>query len=206
MIATPHFLLFSDVRRNTDVSPEANSHWTFVLEAADGSTRVAAADEEPEARGERLQLLAVVRGLEALNQPSRVTLVTPSRYVSRGLRRGLNIWKDNNWLWERYGKMVPVRDADLWQRVEQALQFHEVDCKTWRIDAASGASLERSSASEQRPAESVQECAAILPAARQRNANSPSTLRQISARVAGLIERLNLNARLWLSPLQHSTL
>jgi ribonuclease HI len=78
--------------------------------------------------------LAVVRGLEALAQPSRVTLVTHSRYVNRGLTYGLAEWRANGWQWEHFGQMVPVKNRDLWQRVDRALLFHQLDCRRWRFD------------------------------------------------------------------------
>jgi ribonuclease HI len=87
-----------------------------------------------------------VRGLESLGQPSRVTLVTKSRYVSRGFSCGLDSWRENGWQWERFGKMVPVKDLDLWQRVDQALKFHQVECRKLRFDAAhSSAAIRRPS-------------------------------------------------------------
>jgi ribonuclease HI len=104
------------------------------LESVDGSSKLEATDEEAEVDAERLELLAVVRGLEALDQPSQVTLVTRSRNVTRGLRFGIERWRENNWQWECFGKMAPVKDSDLWQRVDQALQFHQVRCRTWRFD------------------------------------------------------------------------
>ena len=70
----PHYLLFTEAKK----SPESavNSHrWRFVLEEIGTSTRIEEFDDEPGIKGERLQLLAVVRGLEALGQPSRVTLI-----------------------------------------------------------------------------------------------------------------------------------
>ena len=88
----------------------------------------------PNAQGERLELLAVVRGLEALEQPSRVTLVTPSKYVNRGLTYGLAEWRANDWQWEHFGEMVPVKNRDLWQRVDRALAYHQLECRTWRFD------------------------------------------------------------------------
>ncbi|REK10289.1 MAG: hypothetical protein DWQ37_16955 [Planctomycetota bacterium] len=127
--ATPHYLLFSES------SPDAQrQQWRFVLQSIDGSEQLEAADVEPDAYGERLELLAVVRGLEALEQPSRVTLVTPSSYVNRGLTYGLQEWRSNNWRWEHYGDMVPVKNRDLWQRVDRALGFHDLECRTWRFD------------------------------------------------------------------------
>jgi ribonuclease HI len=125
-LPAPHFLLFSQAR--TDTSECGVGQWRFVLESADGAARIEAADEEP-ATTQRLELLAIVRGLEALDQPSRVTLVTGSRYVSRGIRFGLSQWREDGWQWERYGEMSPIKDGDLWRRVDQALQFHQVECQ-----------------------------------------------------------------------------
>ena len=93
-------------------------------------------DHEPSDCGERLELLAVVRGLEALDGPARVTLVTKSRYVSRGIRMGLTEWRANDWQWERFGRIVPVKDCDLWQRVDRTLLFHKVDCQAWQFEVA----------------------------------------------------------------------
>jgi hypothetical protein len=78
--------------------------------------------------------------LEALDQPSRVTVVTPSRYVRQGLQRGLAEWRERDWCWERFGELVPVKHLDLWRRVDQALKFHQVECRKWRPDPRGGAS------------------------------------------------------------------
>ena len=111
--------------------------WRFALHAADTDETIAACDEEPDAGPERLELMALVRGLEALDQPSDVTLVTRSTSIARGVQRGLADWRNNHWHWERFGQLVPVRNADLWQRVDRALAFHEVRCRTWRFDVPS---------------------------------------------------------------------
>ena len=112
--AKPHFLLFSESNRE-----QARGQWRFVLQAVDGSDQFEAYDEEPNVGGERLELLAVVRGLEALPEPARVTLVTPSKYVNRGIAQGLPEWRHNGWQWEHFGEMVPVKNRDLWQRVDR---------------------------------------------------------------------------------------
>ena len=106
-----------------------------MLQAADGPDRLEAGDVEPGISGERLQLLTVIRGLEALDQPSRVTLITSSSYVREGIRHGLFEWRSNGWRWERFGQLVPVKNLDLWQRIERALRFHQVECRTRRFDA-----------------------------------------------------------------------
>lgn len=125
-----HFLLCTEACRTVGGAP----HWKFVLQSVDGDERLAAADSEREARTSRLELLAVVRGLEAIDRPSRVTLLTRSRYVCRGIRRQLNQWREDNWQWERFGELVPIRDHDLWKRVDGALQFHQVECCVWHTD------------------------------------------------------------------------
>lgn len=128
-IPTPHFLLMADAARSA-----RRADWRFVLQSADGSAKIEVQDEEPDVFGERLELLAVVRGLEALDQPSRVTLVTSSSYVHRGFQFGLREWRDSQWQWERHGEMVPVKNHDLWQRVDRAMSFHRIDCRTVRVD------------------------------------------------------------------------
>ena len=109
------------------------------LQDVESNRRLAVSDQEPAACGERLELLAVVRGLEALDGPARVTLVTRSRYVSRGIKHGLTEWRANEWRWERFGRIVPVKDCDLWQRVDRALLFHEVECQAWQFEESAEA-------------------------------------------------------------------
>ena len=130
-VPAPHYLLFSE----SSQTPEPG-RWRFVLRSSNGAERVVADDVDPDARGERLELLTVVRGLEALGQPSRVTLMTPSPYVREGIRFGLAEWRRNGWCWEAFGQMTPVKNCDLWQRMDRALRFHQVECRHWRIDAA----------------------------------------------------------------------
>ena len=105
------------------------------MQTADGSDQFEAADVEPKIRGERLDLLTVVRGLEALDQPSRVTLVRCSRYVRNGVQYGLSQWRVNGWRWEFFGEMVPIKNGDLWQRIDRALRFHKVECRNYRFDS-----------------------------------------------------------------------
>jgi ribonuclease HI len=136
-VSRPHYLLFSE----GSLDDANQSSWKFVLQSVGGEQHFSAADTEYETRASRLELLAVVRGLEALDQPSRVTLLTRSRYVRRGIRRELNHWRDRRWRWERFGNVVPIRDADLWQRLDRALQYHQLECCAWTDDAGETAKL-----------------------------------------------------------------
>jgi len=118
------------------VSREQPGHWSIEVCDARGKTLLQAEDFEPGLCGEPLELLAVIRGLEALDGASRVTLLGSVRYVRQGLRFGLPHWRRNGWRWERFGRMVPVRHEDLWRRLDRALQFHQVEFRRWRLDSA----------------------------------------------------------------------
>ena len=138
-VPRPHFQLFSHASASRAAahagSDDSSGEWRFILKREDGQVEAQAADEEPGTPADRLELLAIVRGLEALDQPSQVTLFTASRYVARGLRFGLESWRESDWQWERFGQMQPVKNADLWQRIDQAMRFHQVDVRTPRYDA-----------------------------------------------------------------------
>lgn len=136
MVQQPHYLLICDsiisspATVNNELIPSLGlGRWHFVLEQMDGSERLEAADCESYIHQDRLALLVVVRGLEALEQSSLVRLVTTSRYVDRGLRFGLPNWRETNYQWESFGERKPVRNADLWRRVDVAMQYHKVTCR-----------------------------------------------------------------------------
>ena len=129
--ANPHYLLFSETGCESDPG-----RWRFVIRAAGCLDEFEASDREPETRGERLELLTVVRALESLDQPSRVTLMTPGNYVRHGVRFGLPEWRTSGWQWEYFGQMTPIKHGDLWQRLDRLLAFHQVDFCRYRTDAA----------------------------------------------------------------------
>ena len=126
----PHYLLLTDSVGRTCQARE----WRFVLQPTGAGERIVASDVEEDADGMRLDLLAVVRGLEALDGPSRVTLLAANRFVRRGIRRDLAQWRERDWCWERFGQLVPIRDLDLWQRVDRALAIHQVECFAWNAE------------------------------------------------------------------------
>jgi ribonuclease HI len=123
----------------TETYPEpgeqVGGQWRFVLQEVNGNNRLEVSDSEPGVCGERLQLLAVLRGLEAIDGGADVTLVTSSRYVAHGIRYGLEQWRESEWQWERFGEMTPISNLDLWRRVDHALKFHVVECRVWRLQA-----------------------------------------------------------------------
>ncbi len=72
----------------------------------------------------RMELLAAIHGLEALRRPCRVRLVTDSTYVRDGITRWLAAWKRRGW---RTASGNPVKNVDLWQRLEAVAAGHEID-------------------------------------------------------------------------------
>lgn len=137
-LPAPHFLLISEAApraARAEARASAEGRWRFVLQTAGGQTHLEAADDEPEPSTERLQLLAIVRGLEALDEPARVTLVAAGRSISRGLRYGIAQWRESDWQWERYGKLAPIKNADLWRRIDRAMAIHTVECQPSASDA-----------------------------------------------------------------------
>lgn len=172
---TPHYLLLTA----TDSAAEyPEGRWNFLLHRLDRSEiSEEASDIEPDICGQRLELLAVVRGLEALQQPSRVTLVTEDRYVVRGLRFGLREWKANGWRWERFGRWVSVKHTDLWQRLDCALQFHYVRGRHDRL--GDGAISPRTEAASGR-----------LPYRPLRSVSCPSRPTSLRPAVPALVRRL----------------
>ena len=74
----------------------------------------------------RMELMAVIRGLEALKNPSPVTVHTDSRYVMDGATKWLPRWKANGW---KTADKKPVKNEDLWRALEIAMQRHDMK---WR--------------------------------------------------------------------------
>ena len=72
----------------------------------------------------RMELSAAIHGLEALRRRSRVRLVTDSTYVRNGITRWLRAWKRRGW---KTAGGKPVKNVDLWQRLDAAAAGHDVD-------------------------------------------------------------------------------
>lgn len=74
----------------------------------------------------RMELFAAISALEALKRPSTVELHTDSNYVKNGVTGWIHGWKRNGW---KTADKKPVKNAELWQRLDEARKTHEVD---WR--------------------------------------------------------------------------
>lgn len=81
---------------------------------------------EPETTNNRMELMAAIAALEALKRPMKVVVTTDSTYVRDGITKWIHGWRRNGW---KTAAKKPVKNADLWQRLEQAMKPHDVDWK-----------------------------------------------------------------------------
>ena len=102
--------------------------WGAVLLALDGETVLRERllkGGEPETTNNRMELTAAIAALEALDRPATITVVTDSAYLRDGVSRWIHGWKRNGW---RTADNKPVKNEDLWRRLDAAAGRHTV---TW---------------------------------------------------------------------------
>ena len=98
--------------------------WAALLRK-DGQERMISG-AEGETTNNRMELMAAIEALEALDQPTELTLTTDSQYVRQGITQWIFGWKKNGW---KTAAKQPVKNQVLWQRLDQAVATHSVE---WR--------------------------------------------------------------------------
>jgi ribonuclease HI len=78
---------------------------------------------EPLTTNNRMELMAAIRALESLKRPCRVRMTTDSQYVQKGITEWMPRWKRNGW---KTAAKKPVKNVDLWQRLDAAIARHEI--------------------------------------------------------------------------------
>jgi ribonuclease HI len=78
---------------------------------------------EPHTTNNRMELMAAIAGLEALKRHSQVALTTDSQYVKRGITEWMSDWKRRGW---KTADRKPVKNVDLWQRLDDLVGKHRV--------------------------------------------------------------------------------
>ena len=102
--------------------------WGVLLVARDGELVLkqrTLCGGAPHTTNNRMELLAAISALEALERPSAVTIVTDSAYVKNGVTIWIHGWKKNGW---RTANKKPVKNEELWRQLEAATERHSV---TW---------------------------------------------------------------------------
>ena len=96
--------------------------WGALLES-DGRTRELYGGEVATTNN-RMELMAVIRALEALKKPCRVRLHTDSQYVQLGISKWIHGWKKNGW---RTADKKAVKNAELWRELDELAQGHDIE-------------------------------------------------------------------------------
>ena len=79
---------------------------------------------ETETTNNRMELMAAIMALEALNKPCKIDLTTDSQYVRQGITEWIHNWKKRGW---KNSAKKPVKNVDLWQRLDTATTKHEIE-------------------------------------------------------------------------------
>ena len=101
--------------------------WGALLIAKDGDTILKERElkgGEPDTTNNRMELMAAISALESLSRASVITVVTDSAYVKNGVTGWIHGWKRNGW---KTSTRKPVKNVDLWQRLDEAQTRHQVE-------------------------------------------------------------------------------
>jgi ribonuclease HI len=111
--------------------------WAAILRYGEREEEISGA--EPETTNNRMELMAAIRALESLKRPCEVTLTTDSEYLKKGVTEWLPQWKARGW---KTAGRQPVKNQDLWERLERAASRHRIHWK-WIRGHAGHAENER---------------------------------------------------------------
>jgi ribonuclease HI len=81
---------------------------------------------EAETTNNRMEMMAAIAAIEALKRPCKIIVTTDSSYLRDGITGWIHGWRKNGW---KTAAKKPVKNADLWQRLDKAVQDHQID---WR--------------------------------------------------------------------------
>lgn len=96
--------------------------WGAILRYNDVSKELFGGEENT--TNNRMELTAVIEALSALKEPCNITLYTDSRYVMDGIEKWIFNWKKNGW--KTANKKTPVKNVELWQKLDELRSKHEI--------------------------------------------------------------------------------
>ncbi|HKD56077.1 MAG TPA: ribonuclease HI [Hyphomicrobiaceae bacterium] len=117
--AKPQVTVYTDGACSGNPGPGG---WGAVL--ISGPHRKEICGGDPQTTNNRMELAAAIAALDALKRPSRVDLHSDSEYLRNGISLWIEGWKRNGW---RTAAKQPVKNVELWQRLDAARQRHEVN-------------------------------------------------------------------------------
>ncbi|HZO46015.1 MAG TPA: ribonuclease HI [Xanthobacteraceae bacterium] len=119
-MSEPHVIIHTDGACSGNPGPGG---WGAILAFGDSVKELKGG--EPHTTNNRMELMGAISALEALKRPCLVDLHTDSQYMRDGIMKWIHGWKRNGW---KTADKKPVKNVDLWQRLEAALAQHRV---TW---------------------------------------------------------------------------
>jgi len=122
-MSKPEVTLYTDGACSGNPGPGG---WAFILRhPASGSEKEGSGGEE-ETTNNRMEMLAVIRGLESLTRPAKVEIVTDSTYVMKGMLEWMRGWKRNGWRRKTKKGFEPLKNDDLWRELDELMETHEI--------------------------------------------------------------------------------
>jgi len=100
--------------------------WGLILRYVKNGKEMERSGGERDTTNNRMELLAVIKGLEALKRRCRVELFTDSTYVGKGLTEWMANWKKNGWRRREGKRYKEVKNADLWKLLDTLIQQHQL--------------------------------------------------------------------------------
>jgi ribonuclease HI len=100
--------------------------WGVLMVAKEGSSVIKTRDLSGgtvKTTNNQMELTAAIMALEALEKPSKITIITDSSYVKDGITKWIFAWKKNGW---KTAAKKSVKNEELWKRLENATQIHDV--------------------------------------------------------------------------------
>ena len=96
--------------------------WGALLRYGDNERELCGGEHET--TNNRMELMAVIEGLSALQRPCEVRVTSDSTYVLKGIQEWMPNWKKRGW---KTASKKPVKNADLWQQLDQLVELHSID-------------------------------------------------------------------------------
>lgn len=96
--------------------------WGAILRYGDAEKELSGGEKET--TNNRMEMMAAITALESLTRPMHVDLYTDSTYVRDGITKWIHGWKKRGW---RTADKKPVKNMELWQRLEAAVERHEIE-------------------------------------------------------------------------------
>ncbi|EAQ81220.1 ribonuclease HI [Blastopirellula marina] len=129
----PEVSLFTDGACSGNPGPGG---WAFILRHHGTGKELEGSGGEEVSTNNRMELQAVIEGLGTLNRPCRVELFTDSVYVGKGMSEWMPKWKQNGWRRKEGKAWKPVKNEELWRKLDELLLKHQV--KYTRVAGHSG--------------------------------------------------------------------